>query len=555
MLAAAAALALVAVAAGQVRQEKAVTALPAWRAPRSGPSGRPPRPERGERGGGPRARAHAAGARGWGGAFLARNLPLLTPRPFSLPPSPPLFLQDQPFDCAKGCTLSTALVCGEDGLTYMGACLAACGPAKVGVAHEGACGPPSAAGGRSSQAFGDDLAHHPVASMFDMAAVDADAPAGNADGAPTFKVTEADLARFQADGLALVGVGRVAAYDIPAAGAAAAAAKQAALNGGAANGDAPPASKKAKGVEAEAAVIEPRVLALAADTGLLYASSAPFTGTTARGSAAVSPGSPGPDGGGSLAAEQEEADAADAARVPSAEGMSPDFQPERWIEMTSKQPYPYRQHVWLDSGCSGTIIGPHVVGSAAHCVYSQASRSFYPLYTTRPAAFRTDNGWGPVQSPYGAFPASRVLVLSGWTQNDVAGGGHSVWFFDASAIVHAGEVAKETGYAGFGYFPSGVAGVSLMTAGYPQTTQSRGRFMRYRSPCPGSDANGDDSEILVGVANCAVAEGGQSGSGIWDASNHVLHGVLSRGTDEYDIWYELTPMAYDFWSAHKGLTA
>jgi hypothetical protein len=428
----------------------------------------------------------------------------------------------------------------------MGACLASCGPG-AGVAHEGACGPPSAAGGRSSAAFTDDLARHPVASLFDLAAVDAGGAATADAPAPAFAVSEADLSRFSSDGLALVGVARVQAYDIPAAGKASAEAKE----GGAADGG---GAKKegVKGAAAEAGVKEPRVLALAADTGLLYASTAPFAGRTPSGSAAMSPGSRGPADG------SEEAGAgapAGAHPVPSAEGMGPDFQPERWVEMTSKQPFPWRQHVWLDSGCSGSIIGPHTVGSAAHCVYSQAARSFYPLYTTRPAAFRTDGGRGAIQSPYGAFPSSRVLVLSGWTENAAAGGGNSVWFFDVALIVHAGEVAKETGYAGFGYFPAGVAGVSLMTAGYPQTTQSRGRFMRYRAPCPGSDPDGDDSEIRVDVSQCAVAEGGQSGSGIWDDADHVLHGVLSRGSDDYDIWYELTPMAYDFWAAHKGLTA
>lgn len=122
-------------------------------------------------------------------------------------------------------------------------------------------------------------------------------------------------------------------------------------------------------------------------------------------------------------------------------------------------------------------------------------------------------------------------------------------------IVHAGEVAKDVGYAGFTYSPSGVAGIELMTAGYPQTTQARGRFVRYRTPCTVPDSNGDDSEIRVDVANCAVAEGGQSGSGIWDVSNHILHGVLSRGSDEYDIWYELTPKTYDFWKMYMNLSS
>jgi hypothetical protein len=440
----------------------------------------------------------------------------------------------------------------------MGPCLAACGPSKAGVAYEGPCGPPSKNGGRASAAFSGAVDAHPIASLFDLRApaaaaaepVDvAEGEAAPAQPAPGFLVSDADVNRYAAEGFALVGVGRVKEYDVEEAGAALAASKKAGAGAG-------PDGKPLTGAAAEAAVLEPRVLAFAADTGLLYASTAPFVGSTKAGEAAVAAGERGPADAADAASDQDgEKGEKTTLAAPSPAGLSPDFQPDRWWEFVAPAPYPYRQHVWLDSGCSGTVIGPHVVGSAAHCVYSIASRAFYPLYTTRPAAFRTDFGRGPVQSPYGAYPSSRVLVLSGWTDNAANGNGQSVWFFDASVIVHAGEVSKDVGFAGFTYSPRGVAGIDLMTAGYPQTTQSRGRFVRYRTPCRVSDPDGDDSEIRVDVADCAVAEGGQSGSGIWDASNHVLHGVLSRGTDDYDVWYELTPLAFDFWTKHRDLTA
>jgi hypothetical protein len=44
---------------------------------------------------------------------------------------------DKAYDCKEGCSLTAHLVCGEDGLTYAGACLAHC--QGVGVEHDGPC--------------------------------------------------------------------------------------------------------------------------------------------------------------------------------------------------------------------------------------------------------------------------------------------------------------------------------------------------------------------------------------------------------------------------------
>ena len=44
------------------------------------------------------------------------------------------------YNCQEGCPLSNDLVCGDNGLTFMGDCLAVC--AGVNVVHRGACLPP-----------------------------------------------------------------------------------------------------------------------------------------------------------------------------------------------------------------------------------------------------------------------------------------------------------------------------------------------------------------------------------------------------------------------------
>lgn len=74
------------------------------------------------------------------------------------------------FDCQGGCVLTSNLVCGENGLTFMGECLAFC--AGVNVRHRGACLPSSTyqiaatsetKANIAEQAQTQDLTQHPFA--------------------------------------------------------------------------------------------------------------------------------------------------------------------------------------------------------------------------------------------------------------------------------------------------------------------------------------------------------------------------------------------------------
>lgn len=66
----------------------------------------------------------------------------------------------QPYDCADGCALSHAPVCGAGGVTFQNACLAQCGGSAV--KHAGACGSPSSGTARGASAMGGALDSHPI---------------------------------------------------------------------------------------------------------------------------------------------------------------------------------------------------------------------------------------------------------------------------------------------------------------------------------------------------------------------------------------------------------
>jgi V8-like Glu-specific endopeptidase len=437
-------------------------------------------------------------------------------------------------DCSVGCTLSSSLVCGTDGLTYQGSCLAVCSGA--GIAHPGPCGPPAGADGRAAaaaqQPFPADA--HPIAGAFDLEAT------ANADAPPA--VDAAALRKYENEGLALVGAARVGRVDRAAAEAAA----SAALAARAGASDPPP-------------ITDRRVLAVDLETGLLYASKAPVEvdeGDESEGAETAGEDGPADDALAIQEEEEGEGEGADEEELPGSSdapsSMTPDFQPARWVQLQSTPPQPYRRAVWLDFGCSGAVIGPHTVGTAAHCLYS-VGRGFYGPYTARPGAYRRSGSSNP-RSPFGSYPSSRFLVLAGWSG---AGEEAAAWAYDAGIVVTRGKVSEHVGTMGFAWSRAGPTGAALMTAGYPQTTQPGGTFVRYRSACSTSDANGRDTVLRTDIAQCAICEGGQSGSAMWTggASAPVIRAVLSRGTDDYDIFFELTAQAYQFWSRNKGLTA
>jgi len=113
-----------------------------------------------------------------------------------------------PIDCSAGCGISADLVCGDNGLTFMGACLALCSGFQV--VHDGPCASPVLGPVTSAQSP-QDLSKHPYAKMLDVES------SGVSQGPVTFtslsagrQVSIEDLSRYASMGLQLVGVAKPA---------------------------------------------------------------------------------------------------------------------------------------------------------------------------------------------------------------------------------------------------------------------------------------------------------------------------------------------------------
>jgi hypothetical protein len=64
-------------------------------------------------------------------------------------------------DCSQGCPLTADLVCGANGLTFMGECLALC--SGTTVAQTGACPPPAVLTANNAALAAASADDHPLA--------------------------------------------------------------------------------------------------------------------------------------------------------------------------------------------------------------------------------------------------------------------------------------------------------------------------------------------------------------------------------------------------------
>jgi V8-like Glu-specific endopeptidase len=213
-----------------------------------------------------------------------------------------------------------------------------------------------------------------------------------------------------------------------------------------------------------------------------------------------------------------------------------------WIAYDYNAQYPFRAvgllYIQFADGvttaCSGTMIDPWYVLTAAHCIVDEANGQiasrveFYPGY----------NGG---RAPYGSYVATRFHVLSGYLQ---APGPDYSWahtVHDLALIRLNGDAGNTVGWFGFAYndaLPSFRANV----VGYPS---DKPELTLWRSTCDVNPAQTSDLRLFFHRCDTQT---GSSGSSMYQydarTTQRIIWGVNVAQNNEWNSGVRLTGPYY-----------
>jgi V8-like Glu-specific endopeptidase len=188
------------------------------------------------------------------------------------------------------------------------------------------------------------------------------------------------------------------------------------------------------------------------------------------------------------------------------------------LEIRSAQQYPWTVHGLVEYrtdlgsfSCSGSVIGPNAVLTAAHCILGSTNNV---ASSWRFSANRVASG---TDRRFGTVGWRRVFYNTGyWTTSEW-------WLWDIAVVILDTDLGSRTGYLGHAWADAGYTG-SLVTAGYPgDKAWGSLWYINGGSACWVTDTDGRDSLLNHW---CDIV-GGQSGSPMWAPGARQVRAVVS----------------------------
>lgn len=110
--------------------------------------------------------------------------------------------------------------------------------------------------------------------------------------------------------------------------------------------------------------------------------------------------------------------------------------------------WPWRTITEHDNRCTGTLVGPRHVITAAHCIYNRANNTWFSNFFVTPG--RAGNNWsyGRVQVPSPGFN----WYFTPWQWRQITDPNADVGRFDVGILVLAERIGDQTGWMGYATF-------------------------------------------------------------------------------------------------------